>query len=123
MIPRVVLIAVVFSFGFFPFKSHTQWSTDPYNNLIVGYGLNPELASDSAGGCYITYEQNLYYPSRLVLERLNRYGYKPWGASKRITELLPEQSFAEITDDGHNGVIVSYHDLEITGTQTFQLLK
>ncbi len=31
-------------------NSYSQWSTDPYNNLIVGYGLLPEIASDSAGG-------------------------------------------------------------------------
>jgi hypothetical protein len=92
-----------------------QWSTDPYNNLIVGYGLNPELASDGAGGCYITYEQNTAYPRRLILERLDRYGYKPWGGGKRILGLLPEQSFAKITEDGNNGVIVSYQDIEITG--------
>lgn len=33
-----------------------QWSHDPNNILIIGYGLNPELCSDSMGGCYISYE-------------------------------------------------------------------
>jgi hypothetical protein len=94
----------------------SQWSIDPHNNLIVGYGLLPELCSDSAGGCYITYEQNFAYPRRLVLERLDRYGYKPWGSGKRITGLLLEQSSAKIVEDGVNGVIVSYQDVEITGT-------
>src|ERR1041385_61022 len=96
-------------------QSYAQWSTDPTNNLIVGYGLLPELASDSAGGCYITYEQNLSYPRHLVLERLNRYGYKPWGSGKQITGLLPEQSSAKVVEDGSNGVIVSFQDIEITG--------
>jgi hypothetical protein len=89
---------------------NAQWSTDPYNNLIVGYGLLPELCSDSAGGCYITYEQGTTYPRHLMLERLNRYGYKPWSGSKRITGLLEEQSSAKITEDGSGGVIVSYLD-------------
>jgi hypothetical protein len=93
-----------------------QWSTDPSNNLIVGYGLLPELCSDSAGGCYITYEQGTTYPRHLILERLNRYGYKPWGTGKRISGLLPEQAFAKITEDGRNGVIISYLDVEVTGT-------
>jgi hypothetical protein len=87
-----------------------QWSTDPANNLVVGYGLLPEIASDSAGGCYITYEQNLAYPRRLMLERLNRYGYKPWGTSRRILSEFPEQSDAKLTEDGHGGVIVTYTD-------------
>jgi hypothetical protein len=102
--------------------SYAQWSTDPSNNLIVGYGLLPELASDSAGGCYITYEQNTAYPRRLILERLNRYGYKPWGSSKRITGLLPEQAFAKITEDGCNGVIISYLDIEVTGDPHNQII-
>ncbi len=88
-----------------------QWSTDPSNNLIVGYGLLPELASDSSGGCYITYEQNGSYPRSLVLERLDRYGYKPWSGSKQITGLFPEQSSAKIISDGSNGVIVTYLDI------------
>ncbi len=44
-----------------------QWSTDPNNNLIVGYGLNPELCSDSAGGCYITYEAGWQYLTTTTL--------------------------------------------------------
>ncbi len=41
-----------------------QWSTDPNNNLIVGYGLDPHICSDSAGGCYITYDyDNIYLPT------------------------------------------------------------
>ncbi len=87
-----------------------QWSTDPYNNLIVGYGLLPELASDSTGGCYITYEQNTGYPRLLNLERLNKYGYKPWGTGKRILGELPEQSNARIVEDGQRGVIITYQD-------------
>ncbi len=98
-------------FSILPFcNSFAQWSTDPYNNLIVGYGLLPEIASDSAGGCYITYEQNLGYPRRLILERLNRYGYKPWGIGKRILGEFPEQSSAKIVEDGQHGVIISYQD-------------
>jgi len=63
----------------------SQWSTDPNNNLIVGYGLDPHICSDSAGGCYITYDyDNIYYPRKLALERLNKYGYKPWGTLKQI---------------------------------------
>ena len=71
-----------------PLTVMAQWSTNPSNNLIVGYGLNPELASDSSGGCYITYEQNTGYPRRLLLERLNRYGYKPWGGKPTNSRTL-----------------------------------
>ena len=35
-----------------------QWSTDPNNSLIVGYGLDPHICSDIAGGCYVTYDYN-----------------------------------------------------------------
>jgi hypothetical protein len=109
------LIRFIILFVVFHCATISQWSTDPHNNLIVGYGLLPELCSDSAGGCYITYEQNTGYPRRLILERLDRYGYKPWGSGKRITGIFPEQSSAKIVEDGYNGVIVSYIDLEITG--------
>ncbi|MBK9099334.1 MAG: T9SS type A sorting domain-containing protein [bacterium] len=93
------------------FVMHAQWSTDPNNNLIVGYGLDPHICSDSAGGCYFTYDyENIYYPRKLALERLDKYGYKPWGTLKQILGELPEQSHAEIIEDGESGVIVSYED-------------
>src|SRR5512144_2100451 len=90
--------------------SLAQWSTDPSSNLIVGYGLNSEFCSDGAGGCYITYQQNLYYPRRSILERLNRYGIKPWGAGKQLSGIYPEQSYAKMTSDGEGGVCVAYLD-------------
>lgn len=91
--------------------SLSQWSTDPNNNLIVGYGLDPHICSDSAGGCYITYDyENIYYPRKLALERLDKYGYKPWGTLKQILGETPEQSGAEIIEDGEGGVIVCYID-------------
>lgn len=94
-----------------------QWSSDPTHNLIVGYGLNPEMCSDSAGGCYITHESGTVdYPRQLSLTRLNKYGYKPWGGDKLIRGVLPEQWEAKITTDGMNGVIVTYADDEITGS-------
>jgi hypothetical protein len=105
----IVLLAVL------PLQIYAQWSTDPYNSLIVGYGLLPELCSDSAGGCYITYEQGTTYPRHLILERLNRHGYKPWGTGKRILGEYSEQSGAKIVEDGQNGVIIAYLDEEETG--------
>ncbi len=93
------------------FTIRAQWSTDPNNNLIVGYGLDPHICSDSTGGCYITYDyENIYYPRKLALERLDKYGYKSWGTLKQILGELPEQSHAEIIEDGEGGVIVSYED-------------
>ena len=89
----------------------SQWSTDPNNNLIVGYGLFPNICSDSAGGCYITYEYGTTgYPRKLGLERLDKYGYKPWGINKRILGEYPQQYRAKIVEDGEGGVIVSYID-------------
>ena len=88
-----------------------QWSTNPNNNLIVGYGLDPHICSDSAGGCYITYNyETTFYPQKLAIERLDKYGYKPWGTLKQILGELPEQSGAQIVEDGEGGVIVSYKD-------------
>jgi hypothetical protein len=98
---------------FLPCILFPQWSTDPNNNLVVGYGLNPKICSDSAGGCYITYEYGTTaYPRKLGLERLDKYGYKPWGTLKQILGELPEQWQAEIIEDGEGGVIVSYQDNE-----------
>ena len=89
----------------------SQWSTDPSNTLIVGYGLDPHICSDSTGGCYITYDyDNIYYPRKLALERLDRYGYKPWGTLKQIQGEFPQQYKAQIVEDGEGGVIVSYTD-------------
>jgi hypothetical protein len=101
-----IFILIAISFNLIP-----QWSTDPNNNLIVGYGLDPHICSDSAGGCYITYDyENIYYPRKLALERLDKYGYKPWGTLKQILGETPEQSGAEIIEDGEGGVIVCYID-------------
>jgi|WetSurMetagenome_2_1015567.scaffolds.fasta_scaffold21939_3 hypothetical protein len=105
-----LLFTITFLF-FFPYNLFPQWSTDPNNNLIVGYGLDPHICSDSAGGCYVTYDyENIYYPRKLALERLNKYGYKPWGTLKQILGELPEQSGAQIVEDGKGGVILSYKD-------------
>ena len=94
-----------------------KWSNDPNSNLIVGYGLNPDLCSDSAGGCYITYEYGTTgYPRKLGLERLDKYGFKPWGTLKQIPGELPEQWYAEIIEDGEGGVIISYLDDLIAGS-------
>ena len=85
-----------------------QWSTDPNNNLIVGYGQDPHICSDSAGGCYITYNYGtLSYPQKLAVERLDKYGYKPWGTLKQILGELPEQWQAEKLKMEKVGVIVS----------------
>ena len=107
---RVFTIKYFFLFLFFLTTNEVfpQWSTDPNNNLIIGYGLNPELCSDSACGCYITYEVG--YPSKLYLHRLDKYGYQPWGDKRIIAGELDEQRNAEIIEDGEGGVIVSFGD-------------
>lgn len=88
-----------------------QWSTDPNNNLIVGYGLDPHICSDSAGGCYITYDyESTSYPRKLALERLDRFGYKPWEDKIQILGELPQQYRAKIIEDGEGGALVSYID-------------
>ena len=88
----------------------SQWSTDPSNNLIVAYGLLPELCSDSAGGAYVTYEVPTTYPRHLELRRLDRYGYQPWGSSRTIEGVWPEGRLASIASDGNNGVLIAYQD-------------
>jgi hypothetical protein len=93
-----------------------QWSTDPNNNLIIAYGWDPHIVSDSAGGCYVTYNYESFYPQKLAVERLDLYGYKPWGNKKQILGELPEQWQAEIIEDGEGGVIISYEDNEDNGT-------
>jgi hypothetical protein len=118
---RVVLI--FFSILSISSIAISQWSTDPYNNLIVGYGLLPELCSDGAGGCYITYEQGTTYPRHLLLERLNRYGYKPWESGKQINGEFEEQSSAKIVEDGEHGVIITYLDIERLANDYFIRLK
>jgi hypothetical protein len=88
-----------------------QWSTDPNNNLIVGYGLDPHICSDSAGGCYITYDyENINYPRKLAIERLDKYGNKPWGSLKQIIGESPQQYRAKIIEDGEGGAIISCID-------------
>ena len=95
---------------------NAQWSTDPNNNLVVAVGWDPHIVSDSAGGCYITYNYGSFYPQKLAVERLDKYGYKPWGDKKQILGELPEQWQAQIIEDGEGGVIVSYDDNQVVGT-------
>ena len=107
----VIILIIVTSLKLF-----SQWSTDPNNNLIIAYGWDPHIVSDSAGGCYVTYNYENFYPQKLAVERLDMYGYKPWGTKKQIFGELPEQWQAEIVEDGESGVIVSYEDNEVIGT-------
>lgn len=104
---NLFFITILLSFS----NTFAQWSNDPNNNLIVGYGLFPNICSDSAGGCYVSYEYNSTdYPRWLALERLDKYGYKSWGINKRILGEYPQQYRAKIVEDGEGGVIVSYID-------------
>ncbi len=100
----------------FPSYLLAQWSNDPNNNLIIGYGWDPHIVSDSAGGCYVTYNYGSFYPQKLAVEKLDLFGYKPWGTKKQILGELPEQWQAEIVEDGQGGVIISYEDNEVIGT-------
>jgi hypothetical protein len=95
-----------------PTHHYAQWSRDPANNLIVGYGLLPEICSDSAGGAYITYEVSSTYPRHIALRRLNRHGYQPWGSSRAIQGVKPESRYAALAADGRNGVFVAFLDRE-----------
>jgi hypothetical protein len=96
--------------------SFPQWSNDPNNNLVLAVGWDPHIASDSAGGCYVTYNYDSFYPQKLAVERLDKYGYKPWADRKQILGELPEQWQAEIIEDEEGGVIISYEDNQVVGT-------
>jgi hypothetical protein len=88
----------------------SQWSTDPNNPLFVAMGWDPKIVSDNTGGCYITYNYESFNPQKLAVERLDRYGYKPWGVKKQIFGELPEQWQAEVIEDGEGGIIIGYED-------------
>jgi hypothetical protein len=109
-------LLVITLLTFTTLKLSAQWSTDPNNNLIIATGWDPHIVADSAGGCYITYNYESFYPQKLAVERLDKYGYKPWGNKKQILGELPEQWQAEIIEDGEGGVIISYEDNEVIGT-------
>jgi len=111
---KIILLSLLLITSFF--NLFPQWSNDPNNNLIIGFGWDPHIVSDSAGGCYITYNYESFYPQKLAVERLDMYGYKPWGDKKQILGVLPEQWQAEIIEDGEGGVIVSYQDNQVVGT-------
>ncbi len=106
-----ILVLIICSNSLLP-----QWSTDPNNNLVIATGWDPHIVSDSAGGCYITYNYGSFYPQKLAVERLDKYGYKPWGDKKQILGELPEQWQAQIIEDEEGGVIVSYEDNQVVGT-------
>ena len=112
-----ILFTVVLSF-LFAMVAHAQWSHDPANNLIVGYGLLPEICSDSAGGAYITYENATTYPRKIALRRLNRFGYQAWSSARLIQGIWPESRLAKITEDGRNGVLIGFTDIIVTGQFT-----
>lgn len=98
--------------------AHAQWSHDPANNLIVGYGLLPEICSDSAGGAYITYENATAYPRKIALRRLNRFGYQAWSSARLIQGIWPESRLAKIAEDGRNGALIGFTDIIVTGQFT-----
>lgn len=112
---RIYMLSYLLKFSFilclFTLQSFPQWSNNPNTPLIVGYGEDPKICSDGSGGCFITYtHENLSYPRKLAVERLNKYGYKPWPI-KHITGEYPQQWKARIVEDGQGGVIVGYEDV------------
>lgn len=109
-----LLILITCSFYVYP-----QWSNDPNSNLVIAVGWDPHIVSDSAGGCFITYNYGSFYPQKLAVERLDKYGYKPWAERKQILGELPEQWQAEIIEDGEGGVIISYQDNQVIGMTEF----
>ncbi len=114
-----ILLEIVFLTLIVANFSLPQWSNDPNNNLVVAVGWDPHIVSDSAGGCYITYNYGSFYPQKLAVERLDKYGYKPWAERKQILGELPEQWQAEIIEDGEGGVIISYQDNQVIGMTEF----
>ena len=98
-----------------------QWTTNPNNNLIIGYGQDPEICSDSAGGCYVTYESD--YPTKLSLRRIDKYGSEPWGYKKEIIGEFEEQLDAQIIEDGDGGVIISYGDHDLHSSFRLRIQK
>lgn len=90
--------------------AQAQWSTDPGNNLIVGYGLLPEICWDGTGGVYVSFEIHTVYPRQVALQRLNRYGYLPWGEPQTLQGIFPETRYAKLTTDRHDGIIVAFDD-------------
>lgn len=94
-----------------------QWSTDPNNNLIVGYGLNTDLCGDNAGGAYVTCEYPTTFPRTTLLRRLDRYGYQPWGIARSIVGERAQTASASIVADGQGGVLISYVDSDVLWPQ------
>lgn len=66
-----------------------QWSTDPNNNLVIATGWDPHIVSDSAGGCYVTYNYESFYPQKLAVERLDLYGFNLGEIKNRFSVNYP----------------------------------
>ena len=96
-----------------PSSPSAQWSTDPSDNLIIGYGGSPQICSDSAGGAYVTFENGT--PQMIALQRVNSQGYLPWAGPRTLQGILMETSYAYLAADGHNGVIVAFEDIQRLG--------
>jgi hypothetical protein len=92
---------------FFIFISHAQWSTDPNNNLIVAEGdfRAGNVCSDSTGGVFVVYNN-----SPILIRRVNRYGYQPWGGNRQVRGAFPEARAPLVTSDERGGVIIGFLD-------------
>jgi hypothetical protein len=93
--------------------AQAQWSTDPLNPLIVGFGLNSEICSDSNGGLFVAYENSSTFPRRIEVCRLNRYGYQTWSSPRFVVGERAQSAVAGIVADGCGGVIVTYRDEDL----------
>jgi hypothetical protein len=88
-----------------------QWSHNPSNPIYLGGGFDPDIVSDSAGGCYISYVVDNAPPNYLhhiLIDHLNKWGERTWTAPKQLPGMYPEQWYASLISDGRGGAIAVY---------------
>ncbi len=89
------------------------WTTNGKNistDVMSGWGMGPELATDTVHGAIITWvgsDQHIY------AQRVDKYGNSVWnsGLPDTICSADWAQEFPEITFDGSGGAIIVWEDL------------
>lgn len=110
------LMLVVFVLGIFYRRDGeiclAQWSANPSSHLLIAYGVNPVIASDGAGGAFISYEPDIGSLRRILLVRIDSNGNMAWNKPIQIGGVRPDQRNVRMIPDDFGGVFIMYVDAE-----------
>jgi hypothetical protein len=92
--------------------SISQWSTDPYNNTMIGGGAqSPRIVTDGEGGAIIAAAWGFTGTADIRAQRIDSAGYLKWNMEGvSICNEKLDQTYYDIISDSNGGAYISWTD-------------